>query len=1148
MPAATHHDPHDSQASNHAPSSDPVDSGKPAQPRPAEEDQEFLDDLLDRALAAIEEGRPLSISEVSAEHLHLRAGIDATLRLAREIAVGDSPSTDSDDLPGVRGYSLLRELGRGGMGAVYLARQESLGGRLVALKTLPLSAATSSRARERFQNEANAVARLQHPGIVAVHDVVRDGATFAFAMDYVEGASLQSLIDAMRAVGGVAGAAGREPTVADVREHLNAAPEAFPVGGYATLICRWGIAIARALHEVHRAGLLHRDVKPSNILIRRDGAALLSDFGLVRDESSQIVTQGEHFVGTPAYASPEQLAAGTSHLDARSDLYGLGATLHHALALQTPFEGRSTVAILKEIEAGRRRPLTRINPNLPEDLETIVAKAMDPEPARRYQTGAELADDLERLLTLRPIHARPTSAVYVVRKFVARNRLLTAALAGIFLALFVGLIGTSIGLRRAVEARNLADLNAAKSEINEYIANIQASAATMREGDLPTAQMRLAAAAEKYRAWEWRYLTAQADQSVATLPPPPPVSDNGIGAVSGLALSGDGSRLAATWADSLAIFDARSGRQVCSRTSTDLDANFSEVSWSPDGRRLVVSLGHSNRFVVLDATDLQLIATLPSPRLEALCTAWSPDGRLLALGGGHWTGAKPEDRTCVIVDTATWEVRNTIRDLPGRIGRIVFTPDGSSLICGCTRGAVVVDLATQRATPIPIEPFSPDDGVRVAVSADGALLAASTRDGVKILERSTLRTVNSIGARGLHEVAFSPDSTCLYGGFADKLRVWDVRTALEVRSLRGCRGSIKFVVAGVRADRLWTGDSHGQLKQWSADAVGDVLEVRASDQAWPSPDFSIVMHAVADRSPDNFRNIVVRDGATGEVRETFRLDTPATAGNGLRFTPDGRFMVYHQNGPVISLVDVATREVRSVVIDSLTDDRGMIAIAADSTSIFNSTRGRIRRYSIPDLTEIALPPSIAAANLGPVTNWPDYIALSRDGRRVAISSPSGAVRIVEIASGQAIDTAFPQTRAVTAMQFSPDGRWLAVGRGVDRSVCLLDAATLREVARLDGLATWIRDICFDQSGERLFVTQQDGTVRIVGLFQLPDSLDPRFMEVLSLRVGDYWMEWLTMSDDGTRLYAVTVWPANRYFIWDTRSRSDVARSASQSQY
>lgn len=393
-------------------------SGAP--PRPAvgggdtsAPDSALLDEAFDLAVASWESGREPSVPELVIGRPDLASRLEEIVELAREVAIV-RPSALSP--PRIPGFAVLHEIGRGAMGVVYLARQQSLGGRAVALKVLSEGSAGSARARDRFQREANAVARLRHPNIVGVHDVVREGPIIAMAMEVVEGASLQSLIDAL-------GQSQSPLTSDDVRRLLGAGESALAPSPYWTVIARIGVAIARALEAVHAAGLFHRDVKPSNILLRRDGTPLLSDFGLVRDPESPLVTQ-PGFVGTVAYAPPEQLEGSGTEPDARGDVYALGVTLFHALAFRVPIPGRTPVQVLEQIGTGA--PVLRAAPprvpSLPRDLATIIEKAMSPRPADRYPSAGALADDLERLLEERPIEAKRSGVFARAIKYLRRNR------------------------------------------------------------------------------------------------------------------------------------------------------------------------------------------------------------------------------------------------------------------------------------------------------------------------------------------------------------------------------------------------------------------------------------------------------------------------------------------------------------------------------------------------------------------------------------------------------------------------------------------------------------------------------------------------------------------------------------------------------
>lgn len=405
------------------------------------DDQSFLDKIFDLAVERLSEGEPLDVEEIVKDRPHLRDQVDEMLRVARRIVI-QAP----DVYPSVGGYEILEELGHGAMGTVYLARQLALEGRKVALKVLPASATLSARARRRFRIEANALARIRHPNVVSIFEVIEEEGLCAYAMEWIEGRTLAQIIQGLHRID-----APRRSL--ELATFLGISPDRLVETDWIPFLCRAGLSIARALEEAHGCGLLHRDVKPSNILIRKDGEALLSDFGLVRATDTPLHTQTGEMVGTPAYASPEQLKGEHDRVDARSDVYSLGAALYHGLAFEPPYPGRNPSEILRRIEEGFYKPLGRKDPKIPADLRTIIYKAMDPDPIRRYARASALADDLDRFLNQRPILARPPSSLYRFRKLVSRHRTAFSLLSVLFfLLLGFGATMTVLLTRIAIQA------------------------------------------------------------------------------------------------------------------------------------------------------------------------------------------------------------------------------------------------------------------------------------------------------------------------------------------------------------------------------------------------------------------------------------------------------------------------------------------------------------------------------------------------------------------------------------------------------------------------------------------------------------------------------------------------------------------------
>lgn len=365
----------------------------------------------------------------------------------------ESPATtvrrSSDVMPHeLGGYQILGELGKGGMGIVYRARQKNTD-RLVALKVIRpdrltgISSSSKKKAIERFQNEARAAAKIEHDHLVTVYEVGEADGCHYFSMRYVEGTSLSEVL--------------RDGPV----QNRQAA--------------EWLEPICRAVHAAHEQHVLHRDLKPHNIMLdRQTGKTLVADFGLAHlAENDTALTQTGDAMGTPPYMPPEQFRD-AAHVEATADIYSLGATLYHLLGGRPPFQAARSVETMRQVMSVDPISLRRLNPEIDRDLETIAMKCLSKEPARRYESAEALADELKRYLDGRPILARPLGPIGHLWRWCRRNPVPAgfAAVAAVSVAVTVtALVVTNIETEKAY-AQSEASFQDAMSAVNEFFTRV----------------------------------------------------------------------------------------------------------------------------------------------------------------------------------------------------------------------------------------------------------------------------------------------------------------------------------------------------------------------------------------------------------------------------------------------------------------------------------------------------------------------------------------------------------------------------------------------------------------------------------------------------------------------------------------------------
>lgn len=447
---------------------------------------ELIDRLTDRALA----GERLDLDRLIADHPDHADALRALLpavgllgELSRSRAAGSvatSPLGPAVADGTLGDFRVVREVGRGGMGVVYEAEQISLR-RRVALKVLPFAAVADPRSLQRFRNEALAAAGLDHPHVVKVYGVGCERGVHFIALQYIDGRPLSDLIRERRgqpadpptpptataAADATASYAPGRAAPAKVGRGTSATPRGDDA--YYRRVAEWGVQAADALEHAHALGVVHRDVKPGNILVDGAGKVYVADFGLAKLTADPGVTGTGDLLGTVRYMSPEQAAAKHDLVDHRSDVYSLGVTLYELLALQPAFTGADRQAVLTAVLTSDPAGLRSHDRGIPRDLETVILKAMDKDPARRYPTAKEFAADLRRYLTHESVRAKPPGVIDRVGKWARRHRLtITSIGIGAALVILPAGVGTGWVLRdravRQVEDVRLTDVSLTEAD------------------------------------------------------------------------------------------------------------------------------------------------------------------------------------------------------------------------------------------------------------------------------------------------------------------------------------------------------------------------------------------------------------------------------------------------------------------------------------------------------------------------------------------------------------------------------------------------------------------------------------------------------------------------------------------------------------
>ena len=973
-------------------------------------------------------------------------------------------------------YQLIQRIGQGGMGVVYKAQQTSLS-RTVALKMLPFGPFTRDDFVKRFQTEAQAAAKLQHPNIVSIFEVgEREGQHF-FSMEYVDGPNLAEVV-------------GNQPM-----------PEA-----RAARIIR---SLAEAVHVAHEHGILHRDLKPSNILVDPLDQPRITDFGLAKDLAvdSELTMTGQA-LGSPSYIPPEQAEGRRKDLGPRSDVYSLGAILYHLLTGRPPFAGESITATIQQVINDEAVSPRLLNTAVSQDLEVICLKCLEKEPARRYATAKEMADELGRFQNDEPIRARPVSAVEKLWRWCRRRPALAGALSAALIFLVVGLVVSLWQWRRA--GNHARELSATVTSLKLDQAEERLAGGETGEG--------LALLAALLRADPANRVAAQRAVSVLQhrdfiRPLPGSAETWHVRWLCGFAQHGD--LLITTGADgrTLSLWDTADGFTL--KQTIAVGEPIRRTSFSRDGRRAAVAT-YEKSLRLYDLAGGRLLAG-PYP-LDGLAEQLHLDA---------------EAAHAVVVTAADDSLANW-RSLKGNVIRLAdgkrlhegirfhhaaFSPDGRLVVTVNGRAAQVRDAQTwsptgaalQEASRINMAEWSPDSRQVIIAGADFNATIWNAATGQP--EMRLAHTVN------VQAAWFSPDGSRVFTQDNANLgRFWDVANGRLLGS--------PFPQEKGFGESSFSPDGRRFLS-YSRSAV-ELREVETSlplTESLPAAD----LPTRARFLPDGRRFVLITmDGATRLWDTSPQSASPKIFHERLelsdgRLSPDGRLVALAVKANSFRILDAATAEpIVPQLLHALREIK-TVRWNRDSTSLVTaSVNGTARIWDARSGQTIGEP----LQHAGPLT----YAEFSPNGRWVATASEDGTARIWSATNGQPVSAPLKHGGVVRRARFSPDGN-LLVTASQDRTIRFWSVPQGREIGAALTNELDFYDAVFSPDGRRL------GTAGQASYAQLWDVASRRALTP-PLRHAGY-VSSIRFSHDGRRV--VTASSDGTARVWDALSGRPIAR-------
>ncbi len=1066
-----------------------------------------IDSILDIILDTVPQDRQTVLNSLCADDIslerHVLTLLAATENNSRFISKplanvvqafkNNADATSPDQNLGA--YKIVREIGRGGMGVVYLAeRDDGAYQQQVAIKIVgsQLLHPLGEELIQRFRLERQILASLNHPNIARLFDGGTTAAGLPYVvMEYVEGVPLKEYCEQ-----------NQLSLQARLRLFQN---------------------VCGAVQFAHQKLIVHRDLKPGNILVNQEGVVKLLDFGiakLLQPELSSSLTEAPPTlqIMTPEYASPEQIRG--EPISTSTDVYALGLILYEVLTSQRAYTTKNLPltemirVVCEEVPAKpsvivkNRKPDStssnsdKLTANLAGDLDTILLTALEKAPEKRYASVAQFSEDIERYLTGLPIQARPATISYRTKKFFRRNKKAVFAAVLLFLTILAGIFST---LRQTNIAQNLAQTR--RREL--YTTQMSLAAQAWETNNLTRLRELLAghfptSGEDDLRGFEWYYFWRLLHRNGQIL------SLSHPSGVTSAAYSPDDTLLATACEDQIVrLWSAGNGGLLAELTG---HTNFvNHIAFNSNGKKIISSSSDLTA-IIWDVSSRQKLLTLRGHTSKVNQAVFSPEGLRIATCA--------DDGTWKLWDSSTGTEIFSVKG-PGELMRTIsFSPDGKIVATGGNQSSVKLWNA-HNGKDIPfVGNLEKWQCWSLDFSPDGTKLAAAGLSSIiKIWELKANREIASFSTYAIqvHEIAFAPDGKTL-ATTSDKsiITLWDSEKQKPVAQLKGHTNYIFSASFSPDGQRLITSALDNSARLW------DVWELISNFDHEKLPGaFSVISY-----SPDyrhfvrgNEQNsIALVDLSNGQIQQSFRGHQSYITK--IIFSPDGQRVASGSTDHTVKVWDQKTGSELYTCIGH-TDEITALHYSNDGNVLFSAGREQtLRGWSAKTGESI-----FTSAQL---TGFINKIATSADGKLLATASYDSQVRLWETKNWQVIKSFKGHARPVSMLAFSPDGKLLATG-GEDDIVKLWETSSGKEVSSINGLLGHISALTFSPDGKRLAIATNDGFVSL---------WDPySHLEILNSKRHQSPIFLLTFTPDGRTMISGDRSGVVRY--WRTASSEEV---------